>query len=64
MEQNKEPAVPTKDVETEARRDFLKKLGKASAAAPAVGLLLAASFKSDRAMGYDNGGCSTGCGSS
>ena len=53
-----------------ARREFLRKVGKAGATAPAVGLLMAASFKSARAIGYEAGGSSTtppdtgGCGSS
>ncbi len=62
MEQNKEPAAPPQDVESEARRVFLKKLGKASATAPAVALLLAGSLKSDRseAGGGSGSGCTSG----
>ena len=62
MDQNNETMTPTSDVESEARRDFLRKLGKASATAPAVGLLLAASFKSERALGYESGGGGSGGG--
>ena len=70
MDEKVEQTVPSEDLENEARRDFLKKVGKASATAPAVGLLLAASLKSDRAQAGDTtGGCgsspvSGGCGSS
>lgn len=60
MENEKNEPAADRDVESEARRDFLKKVGKASATAPAVGLLLAASFKSDRAVGYDGGGSGSG----
>jgi len=60
MEQNKEPAAPPQDVESEARRVFLKKLGKASATAPAVALLLAGSLKSDRSEAGGGCGCTSG----
>ena len=40
------PAMP-QQVDAEARRDFLKKVGKASAAAPAAALLLAAADKAE-----------------
>lgn len=68
MHPTEEQTSPPEDPEQVARRDFLKKLGRASATAPAVGLLLAASFKAERAVGYDAGGSggstSGGCGSS
>jgi hypothetical protein len=56
MDQIEEQTSTPENPESAARRDFLKKVGRASATAPAVGLLLAASFKADRALGYDAGG--------
>jgi len=56
MDQNKQQTAPPKDAEIEARRDFLKKLGAASATAPAVALLLAGSLKSGRAEAGNSGG--------
>ena len=47
--------------ETEARREFLKKIGRAGATVPAVSLLLAANF--ERASAYETSG-SGGSGSS
>jgi hypothetical protein len=47
------------DVEAKARREFLKRIGKAGATAPAVALLLAANVKSASAIPYTYGG---GCG--
>ena len=61
MEHDKEQAAPPKDAEIEARRDFLKKLGAASATAPAVALLLAGSLKSGRAEANPGGGSGSGC---
>ena len=43
--------------ETEARRDFLKNIGKASATLPAVALLLSASEKSASAQQPASGAC-------
>lgn len=54
------------DAEAEARREFLKKVGAASAMVPAVTVLLAANFKAAAAQTqdpYGGGGCGTGCGS-
>lgn len=60
-----------KATEAEARRDFLKRIGKATATAPAVALLLAASAKSasaqsqyapgDGVPGDGIGSCIEGC---
>ena len=47
------------DVEAKARREFLKRIGKAGATAPAVALLLAANVKSASATPQTYGG---GCG--
>ena len=49
------------DPEADARRAFLKKMGKASAAAPAVALLMAANMKPANAQTYGGG---SGSGSS
>ena len=51
--------------ESDARREFIKKLGKASAAAPAVALLMAANFKDAQAADpYGTaGGSGSGSGS-
>ena len=52
------------DVEAKARREFLKRIGKAGATAPAVALLLAANVKSASAIPYTyGGGCGCGGGS-
>lgn len=50
------------DVEAKARREFLKRIGKAGATAPAVALLLAANVKSASAVPqqYGGGGCGGG----
>ena len=48
--------VQPDDVDASARRDFIKKVSKASAAAPAVALLLAANFKSANAESTYTGG--------
>ena len=40
------PAMP-QQADAEARRDFLKRVGKASAAAPSAALLLAAADKAE-----------------
>lgn len=53
--------APDTDVEAAARREFIKKVGKAGAAAPAVALLMAANFKSAQAQTQYGGGCA-GCG--
>ena len=45
----------TPDAELEARREFIKKAGKAGAAAPAVALLVAAGFKSEKASAQQYG---------
>jgi hypothetical protein len=54
------PHDPTKKAgtksEAEARRDFLKNVGKATATLPAVALLLAASEKSASAQQPASGG--------
>jgi len=53
------------DAEAMERREFLKKVGKAGATAPAVALLMAASFKSGDAIAQQYGGGSgNGSGSS
>ena len=64
MEHDKEQAAPPKDAEIEARRDFLKKLGAASATAPAVALLVAGSLKSGRAEANPGGGSGSSSGGS
>jgi hypothetical protein len=51
------------DPETLARRSFLKKIGIAGAAAPAVALLMTANMKAAEAQTYGTGGGS-GTGSS
>ncbi len=54
------------DDEAKARREFLKRIGAASVAVPAVTLLLAANFKRAAAQvaPYNGGcgGCGSGCG--
>jgi hypothetical protein len=51
------------DVEAQARREFLKRVGTVGATAPAVALLLAANAKSSSACSHYGGGCQTGgCG--
>ena len=50
------------DPEAQARREFLKKIGKAGATVPAVSLLLAANFKT--ASAQNGGGSGSGSGSS
>jgi len=56
---------PQGDSEADARREFIRKVGKAGAAAPAVALLMAANFKSAQAQStYGGGGCGCGTGSS
>lgn len=54
--------APGTDVEASARRDFIKKVGKAGVAAPAVALLMAANFKSAQAQTQPYGGGCAGCG--
>jgi len=51
------------DPEAEARREFLKKIGKAGATVPAVSLLLAANFKAAASTG-SGGASGSGSGSS
>jgi len=48
--QNQKDQRGLRTSETEARREFLKNVGKATATAPAVALLLAASAKSASAQ--------------
>ncbi len=64
MDSNKDDR-PTdgQSAEGEARRDFLKNVGKAGVTVPAVALLLAASEKSASAQQPASGGCGCGCGS-
>jgi len=57
MEESRSP-----DPEAQARREFLKKIGKAGAAIPAVSLLLAANFKA--ASAQSGGASGSGSGSS
>ena len=52
------------DAETEARRLFIKKVGRASAVAPAVALLIAANLKSAQAQSQYGSGGGSGSGSS
>ena len=61
---NNNPDKPSAH-EKQARREFLKKVGKTGATVPAVALLMAANFKTANANdspynGNDCGGC--GCG--
>ena len=51
------------DPETQARREFLKKIGAASAAVPAASLLLAVNAKSAQAQESPYGGGGSGSGS-
>ena len=58
---------PATDPEAVARREFLKKLGKAGATAPAVALLMSANFTAAQAQPQYGGGatsCGSGSGSS
>lgn len=55
MSQEHEKSTSVADPELEARREFIKKAGKAGAAAPAVALLMAASFKSEKAAAQQYG---------
>ncbi len=67
MERDNMPVTeePQGDAEADARREFIRKVGKAGAAAPAVALLMAANFKSAQAQStYGGGGCGCGTGSS
>jgi hypothetical protein len=50
------------DVEAKARREFLKRVGKVGATAPAVALLLAANAKPASACSQYGGSCACGCG--
>ncbi|MFO1321398.1 MAG: hypothetical protein U1F52_17435 [Burkholderiales bacterium] len=49
-EPTQDPVVDRGNDEQQARREFLQRTGKASASAPAVALLLAASFKNSQAQ--------------
>jgi hypothetical protein len=48
--------------ETQARREFLKKIGKGSATIPAAVLLLAAASAKRAQATSVSGGCNCGCG--
>ena len=50
MDQNSQQSMPVDATEADARREFIKKIGKASAAAPAVALLMAANYKDAHAQ--------------
>ena len=67
MAENKVPdhdvESASSDPETQARREFLKKIGAASAAVPAASLLLAVNAKSARAQEAPYGGGGSGSGS-
>ncbi len=56
----KKDTEPNISDDKEARREFMKKVGKASACAPAVALLLAASAKSASAGVPPSGQCGSG----
>ena len=63
MDENaQQPAPPdaAESTEAKARREFIKRVGKASAAAPAVALLMAASFKDAKAKSDPSGGSGSG----
>jgi hypothetical protein len=60
MNEKPNGAASAPDSELEARRQFLRKIGKASAMAPAVALLLAANLKTAKAQDQYGGGSSTG----
>ena len=49
---------PQEPAEADARREFIKKLGKASAAAPAIALLMAANYKNAQAQESSGSGSS------
>lgn len=51
------------DRDAEARREFLKQMGKGTATVPALSLLLAANFRTTRATPQTGGGCGCGGGS-
>jgi len=61
-------SIPGEESEAHARREFLKKIGKAGAMVPAISLLLAANFKPAAAQvpgdgnPYGTGGGGCGCG--
>lgn len=65
MEQDNDNLNKPDDPEVQTRREFLKKVGKAGATAPAVALLMAANFKTGNAIAstYDGGGGSGSGGS-
>jgi hypothetical protein len=56
MDQNSQQSMPVDATEADARREFIKKIGKASAAAPAVALLMAANYKDAQAQVPASGG--------
>jgi hypothetical protein len=63
MDQDARQTNPPEQTEADARREFIKKLGKASAAAPAIALLMAANYKDAQAQNGGGSG-SSGSGSS
>jgi hypothetical protein len=56
MDQNSQQSTSSDGTEADARREFIKKLGKASAAAPAIALLMAANYKDAQAQTQPSGG--------
>jgi hypothetical protein len=62
-EDSKAAIETPEDAEQVARREFLKKVGKAAATAPAVALLLSAHTKSASAQSGSDYGGYCGCGS-
>jgi hypothetical protein len=59
-EKQRESNADPRDAEIQARRTFLKQVGKASAMAPAVALLLAAQMKTAKAGDQYGGGSGSG----
>ena len=57
------PAADAQESESTARREFLKKIGKAGVAVPAISLLLSANFQASVASA-DTGSGGSGSGSS
>jgi hypothetical protein len=55
MDRNSQQSAPADATEADARREFIKKIGKASAAAPAVALLMAANYKDAQATPAPSG---------
>ena len=56
MDQNSQQPTTPGGTEADARREFIKKLGKASAAAPAVALLMAANYTNAQTETSPSGG--------